>query len=148
MNEMNVSFLERIMALRIAMRRQYVTNHGKSIGMAMHRIRKLSQDGPVTVSRIAGDAGFSVAAATQMTNMLVKKGYLHKIKSTDDARVFHLELTKEGIEAAEVVQCKATELADRLLAYLGQNDADELNRLIGRVLQFIEEGSSTQGGLL
>lgn len=148
MNEMKVSFLERIMALRIAMRRQYVTNHGKNFGMAMHRIRKLSEDGPVTISRIAGDAGFSVAAATQMTNMLVKKGYLNKIKSPDDARVFHVDLTKEGVEAADQVQCKVSDVADRLLAYLGQDDAAELNRLIGRVLQFIEEGSSTQGGLL
>jgi DNA-binding MarR family transcriptional regulator len=148
MDELNVSFLERIMALRTAMRRQYVTNHGKSFGMAMHRIRKLSLEGPVTVSRIASDAGFSVAAATQMTNMLVKKGFLRRLKSPNDARVYHLELTSEGIEAADMVQCKASDVANRLLQFLGEDDAAELNRLIGRVLMFIEEGSSTQGGLL
>lgn len=148
MDQLSQSLLDRLMALRTSMRRQYVTNHGKGFAMAMHRIHKLTLDGPVPISKIAQDSGFSMAAATQMVNMLVKKGLLKKDRSKDDARVFHVVLTQNGLDAMHDAQRRVTERIEKLCLHLGPTDTHELNRLVGRILEYMEIVSATEGELL
>ena len=148
MDQWSQSLLERLMLLRTSMRRQYVTNHGKGFAMALARIHKLSLDGPVPVSKVAQDSGFSMAAATQWMNMLVRKGYLKKERSLDDARVFHVALTKEGLDAVQSAQRHVAKQIEKLCEYLGPSDTKELDRLIGRILDYNQNTASTQGELL
>ena len=49
-----------------------------------------------TVSEIASDLRIAVPSATVAVNKLVRKGYLYKVKDTEDGRSVRVNLTREG----------------------------------------------------
>ncbi|PKM62290.1 MAG: MarR family transcriptional regulator [Firmicutes bacterium HGW-Firmicutes-21] len=49
-----------------------------------------------TISEIALDIGITTASVTISVNKLVKKGFVEKIRCTDDGRVVFVRLTREG----------------------------------------------------
>ncbi|MDO5140165.1 MAG: MarR family transcriptional regulator, partial [Eubacteriales bacterium] len=54
--------------------------------------------GRPSVSRFAEFTSMSSANAADKVNKLVKKGYLRKIQSTEDKRVFYLEVTQRYLD--------------------------------------------------
>ena len=49
-----------------------------------------------SISEIAQDLGITNASVTVSVNKLVKKGFVDKLRCTDDGRVVYVKLTREG----------------------------------------------------
>ena len=50
----------------------------------------------ITVSGLASELGITLPSVTVAVNKLEKKGYVNKVKSEEDARRVHIELTRKG----------------------------------------------------
>lgn len=63
-----------------------------------HMLESVGKAGPEgrTVTDIGSDLGITKASVTVGVNKLVKKGFLEKIKCSDDGRVVYVMLTREG----------------------------------------------------
>lgn len=128
-----------VMQLRMLMRRQYVTNHGQGTPFMLMRWSVLAKSGPLTVTRIAQDANFTLAAATQLVNLNEKQGFVKKTRQKEDARVIEITLTPAGQAIAQRVDLHMRDEMDRLATYLGEDDAGHLARILERIVQFVHD---------
>lgn len=133
------SFSEKVFQLRSLMRRQYVTNHGKGIGMVLVKLSRMTKGESITITQVSQEFGFTLAAATQMVKMLVKHGFLKRLKDASDARVIRIQLTPKGEEVAHQVHAHAHKFVEGLIHHLGTSDAETLDRILGSVLTFVSQ---------
>ena len=57
-----------------------------------------------TISEIAEDLGITLPSVTVGINKLMKKGYVEKIRSEEDARIVYVSLTRMGKKMSEEEQ--------------------------------------------
>ncbi len=87
----------------------------------------------VQISELGAASGISRPAASQILNLLEGKGLVERISAKSDRRVVYARLTEAGaLKRAEMTETYAA-LMDRVLSELGERDADELLRLIGKL---------------
>lgn len=55
-----------------------------------------NQEENITMSGLAGELCITLPSVTVAVNKLEKKGYVNKVKSEEDARRIHVELTRKG----------------------------------------------------
>lgn len=82
----------------------------------------------MTVGEMAEQLGVSGGAATQMVEIMVRRGLIERTPDAADRRVTRLALSTEGKTLARQV---ATFAAERIGQLLEQLDEDELRQLIG-----------------
>lgn len=133
------TLIKQMMQLRMLMRRQYVTNHGQGTPFMLMRWSELAKSGPLTVTRIAQDSNFTLAAATQLVKINVEQGYISRHRHATDARIIELTLTPLGQSIADQVEKHMRDEMDRLATYLGEDDAEHLSRILQRVVTFVHE---------
>lgn len=72
-----------------------ITNSGLSM-REVHLLEVVASGPKITISEISRAFEITMASVTVMVNKLVRKGFLKKTKSADDARTVFLALTKAG----------------------------------------------------
>lgn len=137
MNALNNALSEKLMHLRVMMRRQYVTNHGKGFGMLLYGIHKKSAGNTMTITEISQEFSVSVAAATQMVKMLKREGLVDIAKDCADGRVTRVKVNAAGEDVIRRVETRMTNFMDGLTDHLGPDDTAHLDSILGKILAYL-----------
>jgi DNA-binding MarR family transcriptional regulator len=105
----------------------------------------LSQREAQTAAQLARQAACDSGALTRMLDRLEDKGFVRRVRSTDDRRVQNLELTPEGRRAAAVVPRVICEVLNAHLADLSHTEVDQLKGLLQRVVATARSRSAERG---
>lgn len=97
---------------------------------AMEAIAALK--GP-TVHEFAQFMGISSSSAAYRVASLVRKGYVDKVQSPDDARVFHLLPTKKYLDYYNISNSYVHTVMERIRARLSSEDLAKLEEILGIV---------------
>lgn len=106
----------------------------------------LSQYNLLRILRGAGPGGHQVGAiakrminrdpdVTRLVDRLLARGLLLRERDENDRRVVHVTLTTEGHKVLARLDQAANEFATPLLGFLGQEQLQELDRLLGQVIE-------------
>lgn len=105
-------------------------------------VRYLYKNGPCPASRLADVCGVNRSAITAMTDRLVNKGYVTRIRDGEDRRVVHLQVT----EAGQAVYFSTLEKILRFVeSYLQQLEDEEVEAFL-RIYEKIGKIISTSNG--
>ncbi len=137
MNLRNNALSEKLMHLRVMMRRQYVTNHGKGFGMLLYGIHKKSAGSTMTITEISQEFSVSVAAATQMVKMLKREGLVDIAKDCTDGRVTRVKVNSAGETVVRQVETAMANFLNGLTDHLGADDTAHLDAILGKILAYL-----------
>ncbi|WP_062195264.1 MarR family winged helix-turn-helix transcriptional regulator [Caldimonas taiwanensis] len=87
-----------------------------------------------TLAELARSMDVDPGAMTRMIDRLEAKGLCRRVRSTEDRRVVHLQLTAEGERLADAVRPVLVEVMNRLLAGFSPQEFETLKRLLNRML--------------
>ncbi|MFA5007321.1 MAG: MarR family transcriptional regulator [Candidatus Izemoplasmatales bacterium] len=146
MQSLNASLTDKLMRLRVLARRQYVTNHGKGFGMLLYAIDRRGSGEGMTMTELARTFSVSLAAATQMVKLLKRQGFLAVRKDPEDARVSRVFLTADGAAASARAQEITNGFLDGLEEHLGSEDSAAFDRILGRILAYVERAGDGLDG--
>jgi DNA-binding MarR family transcriptional regulator len=106
-------------------------------------LRSLSRRGTRSVGELAGMLGLTAGSVTSACKRLEKAGLVRRVRQGDgaDERVVLVELTAQGVKQLDAWQQERREVLSRMLEPLTQQEQDELQRLIERVLEAAERPS-------
>lgn len=93
----------------------------------------LRQGGIVLPSEISNEMNISSARVAAMLNNLESKGLVSREIDKSDRRRILVDLTQSGRELAEKHHQHAVNATVRMLEMLGEHDAGELVRIMGRL---------------
>lgn len=85
---------------------------------------------------ISRDLGITTGRTAIALKNLEKKGLIRRGSSEGDRRCVVVHITEAGAAAAEECRVRILDSTQRILEYLGEADAREYVRLIGRVCEF------------
>ena len=71
---------------------------------------------------------------TGILNRLEHKGLIERVECPSDARVRNIVVTEKALEIDKQLQIKFREAEDELIASLSEKEADELQRLLKKIL--------------
>lgn len=128
-------FMEKYMQLQRIMRRNR-KNRQKCDAWLLVAIHSISQGKAVMVSQISQKLEVSNAAATQMIDAMVKQGLVERLYDEHDRRITLVKLTADGVTALKFGFEQTTLYLDGLFDYLGEEDTDNLMRLIDKMLVY------------
>ena len=86
--------------------------------------------GRPTISEFAAFMRISPPNAAYKVNSLVKKGYLRRIRSEEDQREYHLEVTQKYMDYYNISSNYLKEVMDRVKARFTHEEAVELDRML------------------
>lgn len=109
--------------------------HGEAFAMSYI----FRQGGTVLPSDISNEMNISSARVAVMLNNLESKGFLTRQIDNSDRRRILVELTQDGIEFAKKHNKTVINYIVRILKLLGEHDAKELVRIIGRLAKLWPE---------
>ncbi|KPV43678.1 MarR family winged helix-turn-helix transcriptional regulator [Alicyclobacillus ferrooxydans] len=138
MNEQFESFEEVMSRLQQIMKMHYP---GKDSGLTASQLfilRLLMHSEQAKASDIARASGLSPGAVTQVCDELVKEGLVQRTRSQDDRRVVHIQITDEGRAVFQKIRQTRSDKIKLILTRLGDHDAKEFVRIIGRVVDIVE----------
>ncbi|NLM53014.1 MAG: MarR family transcriptional regulator [Firmicutes bacterium] len=106
-----------------------------------------NQEGYIKAADLSEILELSRPSITRILNSLECRGYIVRNIDKKDRRSININLTETGIEALEKANRKILQIADRLVAELGEADTDKLIELIKRLTEIYkrileEHGSS------
>ncbi len=106
--------------------------------MCLHR-REAEGKPPFTPSEMSSRMGMTRSAMSPVLARLEEMQFVERILSKDDKRRFHLRLTQQGKAYIEAQAHRFYDTVSRLVDYLGEEDAEELLRLLGRAGDFFRQ---------
>jgi len=86
--------------------------------------------GMPTVTTFAKYLSLSQANAAKKVHNLVKKGYVRKVQSESDQRIFHLSVTEKYHQYRELYSSFAGEVAKRIHSNFSKEDLQNFERMI------------------
>jgi DNA-binding MarR family transcriptional regulator len=87
-----------------------------------------------TFSDVADRLGVSKPSVTAIVGTLIRKGYVKKIQSEEDRRVYHIVLTKKGQDFEQLHTATHQRLAQHLVRNLTAEEAQQLAQLLSKSL--------------
>ncbi|MFY0758277.1 MarR family transcriptional regulator [Metabacillus dongyingensis] len=99
--------------------------------MVLRLIREQSHQ---NVSQIAERLSVSSSHITSVSEKLIKKGYLNRMRAEDDRRVVYLELTETGEKVTTEVESTITEYFHHKLENVTDEEIIVFNRLLTKLL--------------
>lgn len=99
-------------------------------------LHQLTDEGPIPISMIKEKYNISASAATQFVNNLEKLGYIERIVNPNDHRSYLIALSKKGIIAVGNSETESMQVIEKLVDYLGVDDAIALQRIVDKILDF------------
>lgn len=91
--------------------------------------------GKPTVSEFASFTSLSSANAADKINNLVKKGYLNKVQSDEDKRIYYLEVTKKYIDYYNI----SCQYLKEVMSKLEDRFTSEENKVLEKMLRVMSE---------
>ena len=88
-----------------------------------------------TVSEFASFTSLSSANAADKINNLVKKGYLNKVQSDEDKRIYYLEVTKKYIDYYNI----SYQYLKEVMSKLEDRFTTEENKVLEKMLRVMSE---------
>ena len=88
-----------------------------------------------TVAELARECTADAGAMTRLLDRLEGKGLIKRVRSTEDRRVVNLELTEEGVQAAERIPAVLCEVQNEHLAGFAKSEWQALKTYLGRMLE-------------
>lgn len=99
----------------------------------------LRQGGIVLPSEISNEMNISSARVAAILNNLENKGFITRQIDKSDRRKILVDLTQKGMALAEKHNQMVVNITARMLELLGEHDARELVRIIGRLSELAPE---------
>ena len=91
----------------------------------------------VKITELGAASGVSKPAVSQILNQLEDKGLVERISAKSDRRVVYVRLTQAGgIKRIEMMNAY-TALLDRVITQLGNQDTNELLRLVNKLYDIV-----------
>jgi len=90
---------------------------------AMEAIQAL--DGP-TINEFATFLKISPSNAAYKVNNLIKKGYLHKVRSDEDKREFHLQVSQKYMDYYDISNQYVSSVVDRIAVRFSPEECDQI----------------------
>ncbi len=109
--------------------------HGEAFAIAYI----FRQGGTALPSDIGSGMNISSARVTAMLNSLESKGHITREIDKSDRRRVLVALTRDGSEFAKEHEKTVVGYTVKLLSMLGERDAEELVRIIGRIAEFSQD---------
>ena len=91
--------------------------------------------GKPTVSEFASFTSLSSANAADKINNLVQKGYLNKVQSDEDKRIYYLEVTKKYIDYYNI----SYQYLKEVMSKLEDRFTSEENKVLEKMLRVMSE---------
>ena len=91
--------------------------------------------GKPTVSKFASFTSLSSANAADKINNLVKKGYLNKVQSDEDKRIYYLEVTPKYIDYYNI----SYQYLKEVMSKLEDRFTTEENKVLEKMLRVMSE---------
>lgn len=108
-------------------------------GNDMHILEAIGHQEPRNMSAVAASLSVTVGTLTIAINNLVKKGYVNRVRSTQDRRVVLLSLSQKGLKAYQHHQKFHEELVQALVQELSQEEIEILARSLEKLCLFFDE---------
>lgn len=99
----------------------------------------IKKKGSPTLSDIAQELNYSKPSVTIMVNKLIDQGFVNKVQSNEDKRVFYVELTDLGKDLIDMQLDVYREFASRLEKVLEGQDVKKLADLLNQGLRIIKD---------
>lgn len=97
-------------------------------------------DNKVKMSDISNRLNISTAAVSQMITSLESKKLVTRDFSLTDRRVVYVTLTKEGVQVLENARELMNKFMDILVDKMGEDDSEELIRILNKLELILKEG--------
>ncbi len=97
------------------------------------------EDRELTPGQLAREIYASATSVAKRVRTLEEKGLLARRPDDRDRRVVHLSLTVSGRELVDRIMPEQTAYERSLLAGLGEEERDQLARVLGELLRLLEE---------
>ncbi|MGG4490579.1 MarR family winged helix-turn-helix transcriptional regulator [Metabacillus idriensis] len=98
-------------------------------------LRLIHEQKQINVSQIAEKLSVSASHITSVSEKLIKKGFLTRIRAADDRRVVYLELTETGERVKTEVETTITEYFHQKLENVSDEEIMMFNRLLTKLLE-------------
>lgn len=92
-----------------------------------------------TISEIAEDLGITLPSVTVGINKLMKKGYVEKIRSEEDARIVYVSLTRMGKKIDSVHRYFHESMVRNIIRDMSEEEQQALYKGIMKLDQFLKE---------
>lgn len=93
---------------------------------------------PAKPSEIAKKLGVTLSAVSHHINALEKSEYIERVQDPTDKRILRVSLSEKGRELDELLKKKFFKKICDMVEFLGEEDSDELIRLVKRVSDYLE----------
>ena len=87
-----------------------------------------------TFSELARELAVTKPSVTAIVQKLIQLGYVTKVRSTEDGRVYHILLTAKGEHLSDLHEHTHKMLAERLTANLNEGEIQQMATLLNKVL--------------
>lgn len=87
----------------------------------------------LTYGALAKTLGITKPSVTDLINNLIELGYVQKNQSSDDKRVFYIELTEKGLVFAGYEHLRNNKLIEVIKKSLTEKEIDSLSELISKI---------------
>lgn len=105
-------------------------------------VARLASGEVSTAAALSRDCMQSAGGMTRMLDRLEAKGFVQRVRSSDDRRVVNLELTPKGRSAANQLPAMLRELNEQALADLTPDEVRQFKSYLQRVLATVENNMS------
>lgn len=92
---------------------------------------------PAKPSELAKELGVTLSAVSHHINTLEKTGYIERIQDLTDKRILRVSLSEKGRELDRQLKEKFFKGLRDMVEFLGDEDSDELIRILNRVATFL-----------
>lgn len=114
---------------------------GRGSGMTPQQywlLRHLRRTGPLSIGELAQALGVTTGSATVACKRLEKAGLLTRERLSEDERVVQVALTEQGAAQIDALRQQKREALTAWLSVLEPCEQEELQRMIGRLLEAAE----------
>jgi DNA-binding MarR family transcriptional regulator len=109
--------------------------------MLLFNLKKYLPSGSpgLKTSEISGILRLAPPTVTPLINSLEEAGYIERLQDKSDRRVVLIKTTPKGDKLVEQAKEEVTEAIDKLVEYLGEDDSNEMVRLLEKSYHFLSE---------
>lgn len=110
-----------------------------SVADALQELAEAGEQNP-TIGRMAKRLGIEPSRASRMTAAAIRRGLVRRIASQSDGRRSHVELTREGTKALEMVQQFRMKFFAQVMTNWSDRECAEFGRLLIRFTNSLPTG--------
>ena len=103
---------------------------------------------PVTPGDMSQALGLTTARIANVLKSLERKGLVERVHDTEDRRRVFVMLTDEGREFTRRKTEQVVSGAEEFILHMGEEDASELIRLLGRMVSYCEVEQPAQASIV